>query len=77
MPPDLISGRDIELIAVGLLSLLACGWWGTSADGALNVTPLSLFLGLSVLSFWLAWWDIRSRGSLSRIDQTGGRREKE
>jgi hypothetical protein len=61
MPPDLISGRDIELIAVGLLSLLASGWWATSPDGAVNVTPMGLFLGLSVVGHPVARQSLEAR----------------
>lgn len=65
MPPDLISGRDIELIAIGVLSLFAGGVWATGPDGSINVVPLGVFSLLAVLSFFLAWVDIRSRGGLS------------
>ncbi|MDX1745709.1 MAG: hypothetical protein R3324_07210 [Halobacteriales archaeon] len=65
MPSDLINGRDIELIVVGVLSLLAGGVWAMGPDGSVNVVPLGVFSLLALLSFFLAWVDIRSRGGLS------------
>lgn len=65
MPPDLITGRDIELIAVGILSLFAGGTWAVQPDGSIDPVPLGTFLSLALLSFLLAWVDIRSRGGLS------------
>lgn len=65
MPPDVVTGRDIKLIAVGMLCLLAGGAWATTFDGWENVLPLGIFGLLAVLSFWVAWWDIRSRRDLS------------
>ena len=65
MPPDLITGRDIELIAVGILSLFAGGTWAVRPDGSIDLVPLGTFLLLASVSFFLAWLDIRSRGGLS------------
>jgi len=65
MPPDLITGRDIELIAVGIFSLFAGGAWAMRPDGSINLVSLGMFVLLAVLSFFLAWIDIRSRGGLS------------
>lgn len=70
MPPELLTGRDIELIAVGFLSLFAGGAWALQPDGSMNLVPLATFVLLAGVSFVLAWMDIRSRGGLSR------RREK-
>lgn len=65
MPPELITGRDIELIAVGIFLLVAGGAWARRPDGSINLVPLGMFFLLAVLSFSLAWMDIRSRGGLS------------
>ena len=72
MPPDLISGRDIELIVIEIFSLLASGAWATKSDGSINLVPLGInlvplgmFVLLAVLSFLLAWLDRRSRGGIS------------
>ena len=65
MPPDLIIGRDIELIVIGIFSLLASGAWATKPDGSINLVPLGMFVLLAVLSFLLAWLDRRSRGGIS------------
>ena len=65
MPPDPISGRDVELIATGLFSLFAGGVWAVRPDGSVDAGPLVTFALLAVLSFSLAWVDIRSRGGRS------------
>lgn len=65
MPPDLIAGRDIELIVVGIASLFAGGVWAMRPDGSIDLVPLGTFLLLALLSFFLAWVDVRSRGELS------------
>ena len=61
MAPEIVTGRDIKLIAVGLLCLLAGGAWATEFDGWSSVVPLTIFATLAVASFCVAWWDIRSR----------------
>jgi hypothetical protein len=65
MPPDLITGRDTELIAVGILSLFAGGAWAMRPDGSIDPVPLGTFLLLASVSVFLAWVDIHSRGGLS------------
>lgn len=65
MPPELITGRDVELIAIGIISLFAGGVWAVQPDGSIHVAPLVTFSSLAVLSFLLAWVDIRSRGGFS------------
>lgn len=65
MAPDVVTGRDIKLVAVGILCLLAGGAWATAFDGWRNVVPMSTFGLLAVLSFWVAWWDVRSRRELT------------
>jgi len=59
MPPELITGRDVELITVGAVSLLAAGWFGLLRQ--LNWIVVTLFIFLGSLSLVLAWWDIQSR----------------
>jgi hypothetical protein len=65
MPPDLITGRDTELIAVGILSLFAGGAWAMRPDGSIDPVPLGTFPLLASVSVFLAWVDIHSRGGLS------------
>jgi hypothetical protein len=65
MPPDLITGRDVELIGFGILSLFAGGTWAVRPDGSIDPVPLGTFLLLALVSFFLAWVDVRSRGELS------------
>lgn len=65
MSPDLITSRDTELIAIGIFSLFAGGAWTMRPDGSIDLVPLSTFLLLALLSLFLAWVDIRSRGGLS------------
>ncbi|MFC6940654.1 hypothetical protein ACFQE8_11865 [Salinirubellus sp. GCM10025818] len=65
MPPDLITGRDVELIGIGILSLFAGGTWAVRPDGSIDPVPLGTFLLLTLVSFFLAWVDVRSRGELS------------
>ena len=60
MPPEAITGRDIELITVGTACFFAAGWFGLLGQ-PLNLRALAIFLFLGGLSFALAWWDIQSR----------------
>ena len=65
VPPAQIDGRDVELILAGAFSLVAAGAVVAFARGPLKPAPLVIFTSLGILSFALAWWDIRSRGGLS------------
>jgi len=60
-PPELFTGRDIELIGAGAACLFAAGWWAIGSDGSVQWTPLLIFLLLASLSVGLAVWDIRTR----------------
>ena len=64
-PPDPISGRDVELIAIGIICLVAAGTWVVLPGSPIDPRPPAIFVVLGVVSFGLAWWDIRSRGELS------------
>lgn len=64
MPPEPISGRDVELIAVGVACVLAAGWLGLGS-ATTGWQPAVIFALLAGVSFGLALWDIRERGELS------------
>lgn len=61
-PPELVTGRDVELVVVGVLCLVAAAWSGL-AIRPLQLVPVVIFLGLAAVSFGLAYWDVRSRGA--------------
>lgn len=63
-PPPAVTGRDFELITIGVACFLAAGWFGL-LDRPLQWRPLLLFLAIGGLSFGLAGWDIRTRGGPS------------
>ena len=61
-PPDALSGRDVELVAVGLLCLAVAGW--TITDGGFGqLGPTALLVALALCSFGLAIWDVQSRAA--------------
>lgn len=64
-PSDLIDGRDVELIAVGILCLVGAGAWIVLPIGPIDWRPVVIFVMMGGVSFGLAWWDVRTRGELS------------
>lgn len=64
-PPDSITGRDVELVVVGVLCVFAAGVWGVRPDGSLDPSPLVVFALLATVSFLLALWDVRTRSDAS------------
>ena len=60
MVEDLVSLRDVELVASGIVSLIAAWWFGL--DGAaIRWQPLVIFVLVAGVSFIMVWWDIRTR----------------
>lgn len=64
MPPELITGRDVELLVVGVSCVVAAGWFGVLSRTP-SWEPLVVFVSVGALSLLLAVWDIRARGALS------------
>lgn len=63
MQPDRLSGKDVELLVVGLVCL---GLAGSSlfAPGP-NLVAFAIFAFLGLVSFGLAWWDVRRRDDVT------------
>lgn len=60
MPPDALTGRDLELITVGTACLIAAAWVGMGiGDGGL--TAMALFVAVGLISITLAPWDLQTR----------------
>ena len=64
-PEDLVDGRDVELIVVGVFCLFGAGAWIVLPPGPVDWRPVVIFGMMGGVSFGLAWWDIRTRGGLS------------
>lgn len=67
MFPPFVTGRDVELLAVGVLCVAAAG--GLLLEGSFGPVPPLVFLALAATSFGLAWWDVRLRGGLSIAEE--------
>jgi|GEM_PF-7005315 len=60
-PPDLLSGRDVELLGAGVICAVVASA-GLLDDTIEPVLPAMLLL-VGALSIGLAWWDVRTRRS--------------
>lgn len=60
-PPDVLSGRDVELLGAGVVCAVGAGI-GLLDDTVEPVLP-GLLLLVGAVSIGLAWWDVRTRGS--------------
>lgn len=58
---DTITGRDIELVVVGLLCLIGAGAWVGLTEFNLDPIPVLVLGFLGLLSLGIAWMDIRFR----------------
>ena len=69
MEPERITGKDVELLGIGLLCLMLSGstvlysWWSPKLVAA------AMFGFLGVVSFGLVWWDVRMRAALATTSE--------
>ena len=68
MPAAPITGRDIELIAVGFGCFVTAGVLLAGDSITLVHFRVQIFLFVGLVSLGLAWWDLRARGA-SLVDR--------
>lgn len=65
MEPDRITGKDVELLGVGLLCVILSGSTVLYSMWSPKLVAAALFGFLAVVSFALVWVDIRMRATLA------------